>query len=148
MNVYTASTYDELLGHRLLEDAIDWETGEVLAGKGEIIKPRMAQGIANAGLAVKVQRYDDGPAYFTRQEAGGKVGQRIATLVDFSGVPQGTTGRVLRADQAGGGYHLAIAWDLPGRSKPLVDWFNRREYYFYLKELPCRTATRASTLSR
>ena len=89
---------------------------------------------------------------FTKPEAEAKVGKKVRTLVEFSGVPGGTTGRVIRADAAGRVkpacgeavevYDLAIQWDLPtappavmrGESggepflfirsgKPLVDWF-------------------------
>jgi len=74
--------------------------------------------------------------YFTRSEAEARVGRRLRSLVAFSGVPQGTTGTVVSADPAGdGGYDLAIRWDLPGRTRPLVDWFSRDEYERYLEEI-------------
>ncbi|SRR5712692_196091 len=100
---------------------------------------------------------------FTKTEAEAKVGKKIRTLVEFSGVPKGTTGRVLQADPAGRVkpafgdavevYDLAIQWDLPTEpptitsgelagelvtvirsGKPLVDWFTRSEYERYLVE--------------
>jgi len=104
--------------------------------------------------------------YFSQAEAEAKVGTRIRTLVEFSGVPVGTTGRVISADQAGWAkppfgreeevYDVAIQWDLPPaeplmelvipvgaepylhvqRNKPLVDWFTKDEYEKYLDELP------------
>jgi hypothetical protein len=66
--------------------------------------------------------------HFTKEEAEEKIGERVESLVEFSGVPRGTTGRVVRADLAEKGYDLAIEWDLPGRSfatvkRPLTDWF-------------------------
>jgi len=103
--------------------------------------------------------------YFSQAEAEAKVGTRIRTLVEFSGVPVGTTGRVISADQAGWAkppfgreeevYDVAIQWDLPRpkpfadlvipagaepyihirTGKPLVDWFTKDEYERYLDEL-------------
>lgn len=64
-----------------------------------------------------------------------RVGRRIQTLVAFSGVPQGTVGQVLQADPGEGGYTLAIQWELPGRAKPLVDWFRQGEYERFLREI-------------
>ena len=104
--------------------------------------------------------------YFTQAEAAAKVGGRIQTRVDFSGVPRGTTGRVVSADEAGWAkrpfgreeevYDVAIQWELPRpepsadlvipvgaepylyiqTGKPLVDWFTKDEYERYLDELP------------
>jgi hypothetical protein len=74
--------------------------------------------------------------YFTRVEAEVRVGRRIRTLVAFSGVPRGTTGTVIGADPAGDdGWSLAIRWDIPGRTRMLVDWFSRDEYERYLEEI-------------
>ncbi len=99
--------------------------------------------------------------YFTRSEAEKLVGRRIRSLVDFSGVPKGTTGRVIRADPTGQSkppfgeavevFNVAIQWGLPRRQpciatgiadgesfvfldtgKPLVDWFSKDEYERYL----------------
>jgi hypothetical protein len=85
--------------------------------------------------------------YFTRAEAEAKVGKRVKTLVDFSGVPKGTTGQVIRADPAGKEkppfgearevFDVAIQWDVPREypsAKPLVDWFSRDEYEQFLVE--------------
>jgi hypothetical protein len=100
---------------------------------------------------------------FSRADAEALVGKRIKTLVEFSGVPKGAPGTVVRADVAGtakvGGvtieeYDLAIQWDLPvgpqvieaghiegypvvsiRGGKPLVDWFTKDEYERYLAEL-------------
>jgi len=65
------------------------------------------------------------------------VGQRIRTLVEFSGVPAGTNGKVTCADKAGcdDGYTVAIQRKMPGRAAPLVDWFTRDEFYRYLEQL-------------
>ena len=103
--------------------------------------------------------------YFTQAEAEAKVGHHIQTRVEFSGVPIGTTGSVISADEAGWAkppfghaekaYDLAIQWDLPQpealadlvisadadphihiqTGKPLVDWFTKDEYKKYLDEL-------------
>ena len=92
--------------------------------------------------------------YFSEDEARAKVGQRIRTLTEWSGVPVGTEGRVTRADPAGKGWDVAIQWDLRADplqvatgqldgedltiitgGKPLVDWFTRDEYERYLVEV-------------
>ena len=39
--------------------------------------------------------------FFTKTDAEAKVGKKISTLVEFSGVPKGTTGRVISAGSAG-----------------------------------------------
>jgi hypothetical protein len=101
--------------------------------------------------------------YFSQAEAAALVGKRVRSLVDFSGVPRGTTGLVVRADPAGRSkspfgkpvevFSVAIQWDLPERrpfaavgiadgepfvfvntGKPLVDWFSKDEYDRYLVE--------------
>lgn len=99
---------------------------------------------------------------FTEEEAEAKIGRRIITLVDFSGVPKETTGQVTQADSLGieeGGsdrtFTVAIQWNLPRSKpqaelvipdkdepyafvqtgKPLVDWFTKDEYEQYLEEL-------------
>lgn len=101
--------------------------------------------------------------FFTKTEAEAMVGKKIRTLVEFSGVPRGTSGRVIRADAAGrvqpafgktvDVYDLAIQWDVPTEppavmrgeaggepflcirsGKPLVDWFTREEFERFLLE--------------
>lgn len=87
--------------------------------------------------------------HFDRQAAEAKVGKRVRSLVEFSGVPRGTSGRVAAADPAGrvkpagqdsrNIYDVAIEWDLPSRqfgtqAKPLRDWFTKGEYEQYLVE--------------
>lgn len=91
---------------------------------------------------------------FSKQETLEKVGKVIETLVNFSGVPKGTTGTVTRADQSERDkWMVAIQWHLPtnrpslthgqiGREpviaietgKPLVDWFTKSEYERFLEE--------------
>ena len=102
--------------------------------------------------------------YFTQEEAEAKVGHRIRTRVAWSGVPEGTTGAVVRADPAGPSkppfgevvdtFYVAIQWELPREplqirqgvigdepvlmitgGKPLLDWFSKDEYERYLDEL-------------
>lgn len=60
---------------------------------------------------------------FYFDEAQTKVGRRVKTLVEWSGVPKDTTGQVIRADPAGQVkppfgearevFDVAIQWDLP-----------------------------------
>jgi hypothetical protein len=77
------------------------------------------------------------PNYFTLVEAKLKIGKRIRTQTEFSGVPIGTIGTVT-------GYHnyskdqigLDITWNIANRPIPLVDGFDKREYYQFLKECP------------
>jgi hypothetical protein len=73
--------------------------------------------------------------YFSFEEATAKAGKRIETLIDFSGVPKGSTGVVVRYDEAGSGFDVGIQWDLTDRSKPLVDWFSKDEYEEFLIEM-------------
>ncbi len=74
--------------------------------------------------------------HFRRQEAVALLGRRIRTEVEFSGVPAGTAGIVVRADPAGTqrAYTVGIQWQLDGRQQPLVDWFTKSEYDRFLKE--------------
>lgn len=75
--------------------------------------------------------------YFSGEAARALIGRGVRTLVEFSGVPTGTTGKVIRADPTGDvdGYNVGIEWDMPQRHKPLVDWFSRDEYDRFLEEL-------------
>lgn len=96
--------------------------------------------------------------YFAKDEAATKVGKTIRTLTEWSGVPSGTTGTVVRAElvatvtkyaerftgsKSPAGkpeevYDLAIEWNLPASpirgDRPLVDWFSKDEYEKYLVE--------------
>jgi len=79
---------------------------------------------------------DSPQEHFSRQEAVAQLGRRIRTEVEFSGVPAGTAGIVVRADPAGTqrAYTVGIQWQLGGRQQPLVDWFTKSEYDRFLKE--------------
>jgi hypothetical protein len=74
-------------------------------------------------------------SYFSRTDAEELLWRRVRTRVEFSGVPKGTTGAVVRVDKGSypEGYTVAIQWDLPNRAKPLVDWFTRDEYFKFLE---------------
>ena len=89
--------------------------------------------------------------YFTQAEAQAKIGTTIRTRTEWSGVPRGTTGRVIPPDGIGRGKPAAtepsgmaeveIAWELPPRqfeshSQPLQDWFTKEEYEQFLTEEP------------
>lgn len=59
---------------------------------------------------------------------------KIRALIEFSGVPKGTTGEAERD-----GDLWKIIWDLPLRLfgakwKPLTDWFDEYEFKKYLIE--------------
>jgi hypothetical protein len=75
--------------------------------------------------------------YFGREAAEALIGQRVRSLVEFRGVPKGTTGKVVRAYQedGNGGYTVGVEWDLPYSGKPPVDRFSRDEYYTNLEEV-------------
>ena len=74
---------------------------------------------------------------FTEAAAQAKVGARVRSLIPFSAIPVGTTGKVISADELAGGYDVAIEWDLPKHpyGKPLSDWFTRDEYERFLEEV-------------
>ena len=66
------------------------------------------------------------------------VGTRITTCVEFSGVPAGTTGKVVDISSPKNkhmGVEYAIQWDL-NRPRPLVDWFSETEFKDFLEILP------------
>ncbi len=76
--------------------------------------------------------------YFDFTQTVVLVGKRIRTRIGWSGVPVGTTGTVVRADNTyteGGRFALVIRWDLPTRIKPLEDWFDAIEFQ-HLEVLP------------
>lgn len=54
---------------------------------------------------------------------------KIKTLVEYSGVPKGTTGIAeIEKDRPFSKKKMwKITWDLP-RTKPLVDWFDESEF--------------------
>ena len=66
------------------------------------------------------------------------VGTRIRTIVEFSGVPVGTTGKVIKISSPKNRHmdvEYAIQWDLV-RPRPLVDWFSETEFRDFLEILP------------
>jgi hypothetical protein len=71
---------------------------------------------------------------FTESEAKDKIDRSIRSLVEFSGVPKGTVGKVVQIDELAGGYDIVVEWFLPGRGKPLRDWFSKDEFEKYLIE--------------
>lgn len=77
---------------------------------------------------------------FSKAEAEERGGRCIESLIKFSGVPRGTTGRVVAADPVDEGWDVVIEWDLPRRPfgthhRPLQDWFVKSEYEQYLPEI-------------
>lgn len=76
--------------------------------------------------------------YFIQEESLVKIGKRIRTDVEFSGVAKGTEGIVSEADASG---TVAIVWDMPERQKPLMDWFSKTEYEKYLTEIESKPWT-------
>ncbi len=73
--------------------------------------------------------------HFTEAEAEGKIGCIIRSVIEFRGVPEGTRGKVIRADAVKvGKFSVGIEWELPVSGKPLVDWFSKDDYEQYLLE--------------
>jgi len=59
---------------------------------------------------------------------------KIKTKRSFSGIEVGTTGTAEIELKATSGRNLyKITWDLPDRSRPLVDWFDQSEFKEYLE---------------
>lgn len=79
-------------------------------------------------------------SYFSKEQAEAQLGKRIRSLVEFSGVPVGTTGTVVAFDEIyPEGFDVVIEWDLADRlygaqTKPLRDWFTRGEFEGFLVE--------------
>jgi hypothetical protein len=77
--------------------------------------------------------------YFGKEAAEALIGQRVRSLVEFRGVPRGTTGKVVRADPTptgdGDRYEVGVEWDLPSFGRPRIDTFSRDEYYTNLEEV-------------
>jgi len=72
---------------------------------------------------------------FTHRQANDRVGRRVCAAEACLGVPSGTTGRVVKAEEVEAGYYdLVIEWNLPLRPTPLRDCFSKGEYERYLAE--------------
>jgi hypothetical protein len=63
-----------------------------------------------------------------------KVGWKVRTKILFSGVPQGTMGKIVKIEPTADGWKVAVEWNLE-RPIPLVNWFTKDEYEQYLEEL-------------
>ena len=76
--------------------------------------------------------------YFTESEARALCGRRIRTLRLWSGMPIGTTGRIIDLDvsSTGKGWRIAIEWDLAAKTVPMIGWFTRDGYEQELEALP------------
>lgn len=72
-------------------------------------KPVMPGTVILPGQASALRR--DGPAFFTPAEAQALVGQTVTALVDFVGVPAGSTGRVEDVACMDVGCALRMRWD-------------------------------------
>lgn len=72
---------------------------------------------------------------FTVEEAQDKIGRRVQLREAFAGIPTGTSGRVIQADEIHPDFFdLLIEWEQPGRGTPAPDWFTQDEYERYLEE--------------
>lgn len=72
---------------------------------------------------------------FTEKEAKEKLHYQVRSLVEFAGVPPGTTGRVVNIFNLEGDlFDIVVRWDLPHRDKPLLDRFAKSTYEELLDE--------------
>ena len=72
---------------------------------------------------------------FTKDEAIALLGHEVCSLVEFSGVPIGTNGRVVDIYDVGNdSFDVVIEWDLPSRNYPLRDRFAKDTYIEFLTE--------------
>jgi hypothetical protein len=77
-------------------------------------------------------------ARFTYAEAKALVGKTFESLIEFSGVPQGTRGEVVDIDHMGDGWDVVIEWQLDYRlpsGQGLRDWFTREEIKRFMREV-------------
>jgi hypothetical protein len=72
---------------------------------------------------------------FTEDEAKEKLGRNVHSLVEFSGVPMGTAGRVVGLHRTReDAFDVVVEWSLPVREKPLQDRFAKQPYEHMLSE--------------
>ena len=76
--------------------------------------------------------------YFTELEARAMIGRRVRTRVAWSGIPVGTTGRIVDTAviASGNGWRIAIGWDLKSSERQMIGWFTRNDYELELEEVP------------
>jgi len=83
-------------------------------------------------------------ARFTREQADQKVGRRVHSLVEFSGVPFGTHGTVVGVERVDGDcYDVVVEWEPPARTSILKDRFAKETYEELLAEEECEHALTA-----
>jgi hypothetical protein len=80
--------------------------------------------------------------HYAARAARALIGKPFESLIEFSGVPQGTRGKVVGAGDVGlGHWDVVIEWDLPGHTKPngqgLRDWFAQDEMARFMREVTC-----------
>jgi len=81
---------------------------------------------------------NDAGQHYTARAARALIGKTFESLIEFSGVPQGTRGKVVGADDAGlGHWDVVIEWDMPDHTKPsgqgLRDWFAQDEMARFMR---------------
>ncbi len=82
------------------------------------------------------------PYHFTREEAAGKHGVIVQTIIAIFDVPTGTRGTVVHSAKThDDGYSVAIEWQLASDAdstpspEPITDWFTKSEYERYVIEI-------------
>ena len=72
--------------------------------------------------------------HFTKAEATALVGKRFTHQRESSGIPEGTTGKVIAIDKESlGHWDVIVEWDLP-RAR-LSDLFTKEEMERYMREV-------------
>jgi hypothetical protein len=75
------------------------------------------------------------PVRFSREEALGRVGRRVRSIVGFDGIEAGARGRVMEIDEIKpDGFELIIEWDSRIEGKFQHDWFTKEQYETSLVE--------------
>jgi hypothetical protein len=63
-----------------------------------------------------------------------KVGKKVKIKVAFFGFPQGTVGKIVKIEEEGEKWKVAVQCDVQ-RKHPFVDWFTQEDYEKHLEEL-------------
>lgn len=72
---------------------------------------------------------------FIADEAQDKIGRRVCLREQYAGIPAGTSGSVVQADEIHPDfYDLLIEWESPTVGKSAPTWFTQDEYERLLEE--------------
>jgi len=72
---------------------------------------------------------------FAADEAQDKIGRRVCLRKQYAGIPAGTNGRVIQADEIHPDfYDLLVEWETPTAGQSAPAWFTQDEFEQYLAE--------------